>query len=94
MDREFQNEQAMQGFDPDAPVLSFFQGMIALDSWSYQPSPRKLIELPWCKDDRTGTWTCDALHYQAFIRALADSSFPVIDQVPQWRLIYWPKIDL
>ncbi len=79
---------------PARPILSFSRGLIGLDHWPYPSSPRNLTDLIWSKDDRTGSWTCDAIHYRSSLEALIDSEIQISDQVPQWRSIHWPKVDL
>ena len=88
------NLRGKAGPSPNPPIMAFSRGLITLDQWPYSPESNRLTDLLWLKDHRSDTWTCDALHYQAFLDALTNSNHTLIDQVPEWRSIHWPKIDL
>ena len=75
-----------------------------LQGWDREAGPRWLLDLGAVWDGRVGAWRLDAIRYAdiaAPLSAAAEKAETVgppsesfLDEVPKWRSLRWPKIDL
>ncbi len=74
--------------------LVFDQGTLLLEGWS-APAVWHVFEPDlWHWDGRARAWRCDAWHYPAVVRQLADRDWPCQDMVLDCQAVHWPQVDL
>ena len=78
----------------DRAALSFSAGTLVLSRASRVLCESLLPAGIWVWDARESCWRCDARHYPAIQQALRERRLPVEDQVPLWKPVRWPKLEL
>jgi superfamily II DNA or RNA helicase len=70
--------------------LTFERGTLLLDTG--HPTSLEDIGIPLKPDARVSLWRCDPLYYRHLLEELR--SYQVADNVPRWREVTWPELDL
>jgi len=76
------------------PRLSFAGGTLVLEGMPRESVSRVLGTIPWVWDRRVGAWRCDAMEYVAVQAWLRSGGCPFEDEVPAWRSISWPRVQI
>ena len=71
--------------------LSFSAGTLTLERASRALVDSLLPPGDWVWDARASLWRCDALQYAKLRERLAQGRWPVVDEVPLWKSVRWPK---
>lgn len=76
------------------PLLSFADGTLTLNRSVPRPIRAGLLARSWIWDPRASLWRCDAVHYSAEAAWLESRGLHVVNDVPRWRPVRWPRVDV
>ena len=75
-------------------TLKFSKGTLVLEGYNRAGVPELGPGVGWVWDRRIREWRCDAIAYSALRDDPRGQSAGVVDTVPAWSRITWPKPDL
>jgi superfamily II DNA or RNA helicase len=75
-------------------ILAFADGTLTLEGDVPRRMYDELRARKWVWDARASLWRCDAIQYANEAAWLASRGVYVLDDVPRWRPVRWPGIDL
>ncbi len=78
----------------DACALTFSGGTLLLKGVARHELPLLSGATPWVWDPRVPAWRCDALEYASVVQRLRQVAGRFDDEVPSWRPIRWPKVQI
>ena len=74
--------------------LSFSEGTLVLEGVSRAAADAIRGSIAWAWDRRVDAWRCDAIHYAEVRRLLCDTLGRFQDDVPGWKPVRWPRVQI
>ncbi len=76
------------------PRLVFSGGTLVLEGLAFADRPSFTAPGEWIWDSRVRAWRCDAISYSELRADPAFIAAQIVDAVPDWRRVLWPKSNL